>query len=208
MPDTIRKNKIMKGHDLYLGARNNGCWANRTDDFGLQTSNFPNLFWMEQHLLPLALDSPFTPIRGKYCLDDQCLQLEDRENYQVTDYLFDYTISTFTLRRPVPCPDGLYCHPGTGVSILNMNNFSTPQPCFETMYCPEGSDNPTGAGECPQGFYCPFGVKLACPVGTHCPREGHYDPMPCPPGTFSAQIGVSNTFNIGCRLMLQTVRGG
>ena len=191
MPDTIRKNRILKGHDLYLGARNTGCWVNQTDDFGMQASSYPAIYWMERHMLPLSLDSPFTPTRGRFCLDDKCLKLEDSESYQASDYLFDYTMSTFTLRRPVPCAEGLYCHPGTGVSESNMKNFSTPQPCFETMYCPEGSESPTGQGECPQGFYCPFGVKIACPVGTHCPREGQYDPLPCIPGTFNAQLAVS-----------------
>lgn len=74
---------------------------------------------------------------------------------------------------------------------MNMKNFTTPQPCFENMYCPEGSYDPSGTGECPQGFYCPFGVKITCPVGTYCPRDGTYDPLPCPPGTFSAQLGVT-----------------
>ena len=191
MPDTIRKKQILHGDELYLGARNHGCWINQTDDFGLQISQFPALHWMEKHLLPLSLNSPLVPIRGKYCLDDKCLQLEDSNDYQVNDYIFDYTMSTFTLRRPIPCPKGMYCHPGTAVDSSNMKNFSTPQPCFETMYCPEGSDDPTGAGECPQGFYCPFGVKLPSPVGTYCPREGQYDPLPCQPGTFSAQVAVS-----------------
>jgi hypothetical protein len=84
----------------------------------------------------------------------------------------------------------MYCHPGTAVDMSNMKNFTTPQPCFESMYCPEGSADPTGSGECPPGFYCPFGVKLACPAGTYCPRDGHWDPLPCPPGFFSGQIGM------------------
>lgn len=145
---------------------------------------------MERHLLPLALDAPFRATRGRYCLDDRCLAFDDANDLKAVDYAFDYTMSTFTLRRPVPCREGQYCHPGTGADSLSMKNFTTPQPCFETMYCPEGSFEPSGAGECPQGFYCPFGVKIACPVGTHCPRTGQYDPMPCNPGTFSAQIGV------------------
>ena len=57
------------------------------------------------------------------------------------------------------------------------------------MFCPEGSPRPSGVGECPSGFYCPTGIRLACPVGTYCPREGHWDPMPCPPGEFSAMVG-------------------
>ena len=45
----------------------------------------------------------------------------------VTDYAFDY--SGYNLRRPVPCPKGTYCHPGTAVDVGNMKNFSTPQVC-------------------------------------------------------------------------------
>ena len=57
------------------------------------------------------------------------------------------------------------------------------------MFCPEGSSRPSGVGECPSGSYCPAGIRFACPVGTYCPREGHWDPMPCPPGEFSAMVG-------------------
>ena len=177
------------GHELYLGARNTGCWGNSTDDLGLQVSTDPARFWMEKHLLPLDASSPFVANRGRFCLDDRCMRLEDEADYLVDDYAFDYSLSTFTLRRPVPCPAGMYCHPGTGVSSQTMKNFTTPQPCFETMYCPEGSSDPMGSGECPAGYYCPFGVKLLCPVGTYCPRDGLYDPLPCAPGSFNAQLG-------------------
>jgi hypothetical protein len=40
----------------------------------------------------------------------------------------------------------MYCHPGTGVTQSTLKNFTTPQPCFESMYCPEGSVDPTGSG--------------------------------------------------------------
>lgn len=92
---------------------------------------------MERHLLPLAVDAPFTPNRGVFCLDDQCLSLADADNYQASDYVFDYSASSFRLRRPIPCPEGMYCHPGTAVDVYNSMNFTTPQPCFESMYCPE-----------------------------------------------------------------------
>eukprot|EP00500_Bicosoecida_sp_ms1_P014699 CAMPEP_0203821068 /NCGR_PEP_ID=MMETSP0115-20131106/41987_1 /ASSEMBLY_ACC=CAM_ASM_000227 /TAXON_ID=33651 /ORGANISM="Bicosoecid sp, Strain ms1" /LENGTH=83 /DNA_ID=CAMNT_0050730089 /DNA_START=1 /DNA_END=249 /DNA_ORIENTATION=- len=82
----------------------------------------------------------------------------------------------------------MYCHPGTAVDANTIKNFSTPQPCYESMFCPEGSADPLGYGECPNGYYCPFGVKKACPAGTYCPRKGHWDPVPCPPGTFNGQV--------------------
>jgi len=187
-PSTYRKNRIAQGQQLTLGARNSGCWTNATDDYGLQVSLDPAQFWMERHMLPLATDSPFVPQRGRFCLDDKCLQLQDYNNLDVSDYAFDYT--GFSFRRPIPCPAGMYCHPGTAVDQFNSRNFTTPQPCYESMYCPEGSNDPVGYGECPPGYYCPFGAKIACPVGTYCPRDGHWDPMPCPPGTFNAQVGI------------------
>jgi hypothetical protein len=165
---TLRKGRIAQGQQLFLGARNSGCWTNQTDDFGLQGSSEPAQFWMERHLLPLALDAPFTASRGRFCLDDQCLHFLDESNYMASDYAFDYSSVTFRLRRPVPCPAGMYCHPGTGVAASSMKNFTTPQPCYESMYCPEGSADPGGSGECPAGFYCPFGTKIACPAGTCC----------------------------------------
>lgn len=65
-------------------------------------------------------------------MDDECMRLEDASNMSgVSDPSFTY--AGFNLRRPIPCPKGMYCHPGTGVDRLNMGNFSTPQPCFESM---------------------------------------------------------------------------
>ena len=98
---------------LVLGARNAGCFANRTDDMGLQLSDVPGRFWQERHLLPLDETSPFTPHRGRYCLDDSCLRLEDADDVTVADPDFDYQAYGANLRRPVPCPPGQFCGPGT-----------------------------------------------------------------------------------------------
>lgn len=35
---TLRRSRIAQGQELFLGARNTGCWTNETDDFGLQVS--------------------------------------------------------------------------------------------------------------------------------------------------------------------------
>lgn len=48
---------------------------------------------------------------------------------------------------------------------------------------------------CPQGFYCPdYGATsfISCPAGFFCPT-GTSVPVPCPQGTFSNQLGLSNT---------------
>jgi hypothetical protein len=143
---------------------------------------------MERHALPLSPTARFSPIRGRYCLDDRCLRLEDADNLTVSDYIFDYGSAAYALRRPIPCPEGTYCHPGTAVGSGTMKNFTTPQPCFESMYCPEGSQQPTGVGDCPPGYFSPFGARIACPAGTYCPNEGHWDPLPCPPGRFNSML--------------------
>lgn len=188
---TLRAKRIADGLQLYLGSRKSGCWSNDTADFGFQASAYPARFWSERHMLPLATDSSFIPSRGRYCLDDSCMRLADESSYLATDYAFDYSASSYSLRRPIPCPPGVYCHPGTSDFTVNVHNFTTPQPCSESMYCPEASAYPFGKGECPVGFYCPFGIRLLCPVGTYCPREGQWEPSPCMPGTFNGQVGVS-----------------
>ncbi|CAM9426180.1 unnamed protein product, partial [Ectocarpus fasciculatus] len=185
---TLRSGYEPLGSELVLGSRAVACWNNATEDFGLQMSDTPARFWMEAHTMPLSYDSPFAPLRGRYCLDNTCAKLDDANDYRVVDSSgFDY--ASFRLRRPVPCPAGTYCHPGSASEDLGMHNFTMPQPCLESMFCPEGSSRPSGVGECPSGFYCPTGIRLSCPVGTYCPREGHWDPMPCPPGQFSAMVG-------------------
>ncbi len=186
---TQRPNRQGEGNQLILGARNTACWDNSTTDFGLHDyRDFPARFWMEAHQLPLSPNAPFVPRRGRYCLDDACVRLADERSLSVSDVAFDYNSQDFSLRRPVPCPPGMYCHPGTAVDVSNRMNYSTPQPCFESMYCPEGSESPRGMGDCPPGYHCPFGLRLPCPVGTYCPFEGAWDPRPCPPGRYSAQV--------------------
>ena len=135
---TIRSSRKARGHQLVLGARNTACWQNVTTDFALQVNPYPSRFWMERHALPLSPTARFSPIRGRYCLDDRCLRLQDEDNLTVSDYMFDYGSAAYALRRPIPCPSGTYCHPGTAVGSGTMKNFTTPQPCFESMYCPEG----------------------------------------------------------------------
>mmetsp|Transcript_12959 Transcript_12959/g.27791 ORF Transcript_12959/g.27791 Transcript_12959/m.27791 type:complete len:2710 (-) Transcript_12959:932-9061(-) len=95
----------------------------------------------------------------------------------------------FNLRRPVPCPAGTYCAPGTASASATMKNFTTPQPCFENFHCPEGTTTPQGFGGCPIGHYCPLGIKTACPLGTYCPTTGMDRPLPCPPSTFNGMLG-------------------
>ena len=172
-----------------FGSRNSGCWSNTTEDLGLQVSSYPSQFWMERHMLPLDAHASFRPLRGRFCLDDSCFRLADYDSMSVADYAFDYASTGFALRRPVPCPVGMYCGLGTAVGESNMRNFSTPQPCYESMYCPEGSESLQGAGPCPIGHYCALGKRIPCPATTYCPIGGNAYPLPCPPGTFNAMIG-------------------
>ncbi|TYZ61830.1 hypothetical protein PybrP1_007587 [[Pythium] brassicae (nom. inval.)] len=127
---------------------------------------------------------------------------ENVDNYQVQDETFDYSSTSFALRRPVPCPTGTYCHPGTAGNDLSMKNFTTPQPCFESMYCPEGSASPLGFGECAVGFYCPL-----CPKGFYClegtatsdgfRNDTRLRPYPCKPGTYCLKGVVADEVRTG-----------
>ena len=167
---------------LNFGGRYSACWNNSTEDFGLQASNVPARVWAERHLLPLDSAAQIIPSRGRYCLDDSCISLEDANGLGVTDVSFDYSSTGFALRRPVPCRPGTYCHPGTAMKESTLHLFTTPQLCFESRYCPEGSAKPNGIGGCPKGFYCRLGTKNQCPVGSYCPYSGTFDPIPCEPG--------------------------
>lgn len=37
---------------------------------------------MEAHTRPLSYDSPFAPLRGRYCLDSSCARLDDANDYR------------------------------------------------------------------------------------------------------------------------------
>jgi hypothetical protein len=167
------------------------CFDNSTDDFGLQASRYPADFWSERHQMPLDVDADVHPSRGKYCLDDSCLKLEDSSDFGVFDKSFDYSSTGFALRRPLVCPSGHYCNAGTATSLASFDDVSSPKPCFNAFHCPEGSSNPKGVGSCKMGFYCRFGIRKACPVGTFCPNDNIFDPVPCEPGSFNFLVGQS-----------------
>ena len=49
---------------------------------------------------------------------------------------------------------------------------------------------------CPAGSYC-VGDHISttpCPAGFYCPNGTGYNWQPCPPGTFSNQEGLQNSF--------------
>ena len=88
------------------------------------------------------------------------------------------------------CERGFYCPGGT----------STPIPCTPGSYCvTDGLGAPSDF--CDAGYYCRIGSSTATPnsseVGGVC-SEGHYcpvnstSPTPCPPGTYSNNIGNQN----------------
>eukprot|EP00804_Cyclotella_cryptica_P031375 CCRYP_012196-RE/>CCRYP_012196-RE protein AED:0.02 eAED:0.02 QI:303/0.85/0.87/1/0.71/0.62/8/63/3730 len=173
------------------------CFDNSTDDFGLQASKYPAVFWSEIRQLPLDTHLGIHPNRGKYCLDDSCLKLEDSNNFAVVDKSFDYSTTGFALRRPVVCPAGHYCNAGTAVNFTSFGKAS-PKVC-NAFHCPEGSSHPTGVGSCKAGFYCRFGKRKACPAGTFCPNDNMFDPLPCEPGSFNFMIGQTkcSTCSVG-----------
>jgi hypothetical protein len=181
-----------------LGSRRSGCWNNATSDFGLQLSDVPARIWAEYRLLPLDSTSPPLPIRGHYCLDDSCLKVLDREDAHASVDLmaFEDDSTAYKQRRPIPCPSGMYCAPGTAFNEIVASSISSAKACIESMYCPEASDEPSGFGECPIGFYCPFAKKIPCPIGNYCPRRGSIKPTPCLPGTFNGM--VSQIFCTNC----------
>ena len=188
MASTLRLGRPASAQALGLGARHSACFDNSTSDFGLQSSKFPARFWSEAHRLPLAPDAAMTPLRGQFCLDDTCMRIGDEESMSVSDAFFDYTSTEFSLRRPIPCPSGTYCHVGTASPAVQPDNFTSAQTCFRGSYCPEGSASPQGFGKVAPGFFSRSGVRVHCPVGTFCPAPGMTDPRPCQPGEFNGQL--------------------
>ena len=106
------------------------------------------------------------------------------------------------------CPVGYYCpaetpsathNPcplGTFSNITGLFDESNCTQCTPGMYCGRlALTEPDGL--CSPGFYCPQGRSLAstlgfeCPQGSYCP-EGTSVPEPCPPGTLSTAIMLSN----------------
>ena len=177
--DVLSNNDVMKSDTSFTNI--GSCFDNSTDDFGLQASKYPAVFWSERHLMPLDSDETIQPMRGKYCLEDSCFKLEDSQNVEVFDEFFDYSATGVVLRRPHVCPAGLFCNAGTATDVAS-TEAAAPKVCNNAYHCPEGSSDPKGVGVCMPGFYCRFGVKKACPVGTYCPDDNAFDPLPCEPG--------------------------
>ncbi|XP_036928145.1 uncharacterized protein LOC119004899 isoform X4 [Acanthopagrus latus] len=109
------------------------------------------------------------------------------------------------LRKPTGiCETGYYCSGGATSSVPS--DGVTGDICPVGHYCPMGSNSPvvcpdgtysntTGAeacDDCPTGTYCLSGegVQL-CPAGHYCLGGGVEGILPCPPGTYSPQFGLS-----------------
>ena len=172
------------GHSSILGGRASICFDNSTTDFGLQSSPYPARVWDELRQLPLNSELNVSVRRGRFCQEEKC-HSSDLD----LDFYEDMWDKSVKLYRPIPCPPGTYCHPGSSQNSTLIGDFSSPQTCIGINHCPEGSVDPRGLGECPKGFYCRFGKKYSCPVGSYCPDQGLWDPIPCEPGTFNFMIG-------------------
>ncbi|CAF97492.1 unnamed protein product [Tetraodon nigroviridis] len=91
-----------------------------------------------------------------------------------------------------PCAAGFLCL--TGATAPNPNDNRTGSPCPPGSFCQQGQR----AGNCWAGFYCNLGAsrpdETLCPTGSFCP-SGTPDPVPCPAGTFSSNVGNSHQDN-------------
>ncbi|XP_069599133.1 uncharacterized protein K04H4.2-like [Ranitomeya imitator] len=85
------------------------------------------------------------------------------------------------------CPPGHFCLSGSSIPIL----------------CSPGSymirSGATECDVCPAGKYCVPGMSpQPCPRGFYCPQRTSLDWKPCPPGSYSSDLGLSDAS--GCRL--------
>lgn len=100
------------------------------------------------------------------------------------------------------CADGYYCPGGAYNAVQNETKpgyyttlgSSNPSPCSPGTY--NDAYRQTSCKICPQGYYCPNSgmasfIGFPCTAGHYCPI-GTIQPVKCPPGTFSNQIGNVN----------------
>jgi hypothetical protein len=91
-------------------------------------------------------------------------------------------------RRPLECPENVWCPGGVASNVSIPGNFSTPQPCLNGYVCFRGSDSAMGSGPCPSGHYCPPGsLPVECPPASYCPGVGNVFPSLCTPGFYNDQ---------------------
>uniref|UniRef100_A0A3Q3IVN5 Uncharacterized protein n=1 Tax=Monopterus albus TaxID=43700 RepID=A0A3Q3IVN5_MONAL len=187
-----------------------GAWSPTPEDRGRTGDRCP-----EGHYCPHGSSAPLPCPIGYYT------------NKTRNSHVFDclpcppFLCVTRGLSSPsLVCPAGFYC-PGTENSSQQASI-----PCSPGNKCPPGSklqvpcmpgtyqDLPGQAEcvECPGGFYCAGSVDadtghasgthtpMPCPQGHYCPPTQAGVAFPCPAGTFSGQMGLSN--KLDCELCL------
>ncbi|KAJ7990480.1 hypothetical protein DPEC_G00300750 [Dallia pectoralis] len=115
------------------------------------------------------------------------------------------------MTNTVPCERGFYCPfgsvnqrpcpAGTYGNLSGLAEESECSLCEPGMYC-KGKGNTSPSGQCSAGFVCVGGASLPspsdnitgalCPAGNYCP-VGSSTPAPCPKGTFSELIGLTES---------------
>ncbi|XP_028320851.1 uncharacterized protein LOC114474630 [Gouania willdenowi] len=187
-----------------------GAWSPTPEDGGLTGDSCP-----VGHYCPQGSSGPLPCLKGYYS--------NRTGNSHLSDCLPcppGFLCATRGLSFPSHiCPAGSYC-PG----IIN-SSLQESIPCTPGNRCPAGTDRqiPCLSGtyqslsgqadcvKCPAGFYCAGSVDadtgglsgtqtpIQCPKGHFCPTGTQTGvAYPCPAGTFSKQMGLSN--NSGCEL--------
>ena len=103
------------------------------------------------------------------------------------------------------CSAGYYC--SSGSSMAQPTDGVTGDVCPVGSYCPTGSGSPIPCAPgtytdttlnaecltCTAGHYCIMGTNPEdCPAGWYCPAGTGHVWQPCPIGTYSAALGLSN----------------
>jgi len=110
----------------------------------------------------------------------------------------------------IVCPKGSYCPEGSSVpsrcpeGTYNDRTALTNSSCITCtagFYCSSKGLEQV-SGPCTAGYICTGGATLPapsvgdswgsiCPIGSYCPA-GSFSATPCPPGTYSNQLGLTN----------------
>lgn len=97
-----------------------------------------------------------------------------------------------------PCLSGTYCHKGkvkvcdTAGSFCSAES-SRPVPAEDGYYVEKTTMDLGFARQkpCKQGFFCKYGIRKLCPVGTFQPEQKHSSCQMCPAGHYEDGIGNS-----------------
>ena len=113
------------------------------------------------------------------------------------------------------CPEGKYCEYPTDDTVSTIGLTDPSGDCAAGYECISGSITPTPMdgvmGQlCPQGYFCPNGLKEPCPIGSYGHKTGLKSPdecSECPDGFDCTSEGISDLTEHYCQAGYYCLKG-